>query len=309
MESFLQGIAAYKITRDIQRPVPLDSDIRVLDASFHQFNVHFLLPQWKAGHSGRTPQSKKPQEEGSPPDERSISRQDTTSTSWTLDLGATLGRSGNQIIRVHKMTPYPTAFVPPQWLRVTMVDHCLNPHTPWAIGVQPLILKYRILGHPNSKAIDLQIPTHHRQTCMDAILLAVRNVGCQEERLPKLSAGTQVFTSNRAHMQGPCCPRAIHSNPKDHMKLPHHTSLADVMAMDKRVTMFLPRESRNGTTWGATCLAKDTEIRLADGPFALIPNSAEKSIWTDQQEERRITRIHKFETEKADLRLFGIGGN
>jgi len=73
--------------------------------------------------------------------------------------------------------------------------------------------------------------------------------------------------------------------------------------------MFLPREFRNGTTWGATCLAKDTEIRLVDGTFALIQNSVGKSIWTDQQEERRITRIHKFDTEEADLCLFGIGGN
>jgi len=131
------------------------------------------------------------------------------------------------------MTPYPAAPVPPQWLRVTIVDHCLNLHTPWVIGVQTLTFKFRILGHPNSKAIDLQIPTHHRQTCIDAILLALRTVGCQEERLPKLSAGTQVFTSNRAHMQGLRFPRAIHSNPKDHIKLPHHTSLADVMAPGK----------------------------------------------------------------------------
>jgi len=81
------------------------------------------------------------------------------------------------------------------------------------------------------------------------------------------------------------------------------------MAPGKRVTMFLLREFKNGTTWGATSMAKDTEIRLADGTFALIQNSVGKSIWTDQQEERRITRIHKFDTEEADLCLFGIGGN
>jgi len=181
-----------------------------------------------------------------------------------------------------------------------MVDHCLKPHTPWTIGAQTLTLNYRILGHPNSKVIYFQIPTHHRQTCMDAILLALRTVRCQEGRLSKLSAGSQAFTPNRANMQGLCCPSAIHSNPKDHFKLPHHTILADMMAPNKRVMMFLLREFRNGTTWGATCLGKDTEIRLADGTFAMIQDSVGKSIWTDQQEERRITRIHKFDTEGAD---------
>jgi len=62
-------------------------------------------------------------------------------------------------------------------------------------------------------------------------------------------------------------------------------------------------------TWGAACLAKDTEIRLAGGTFVQIQNSAGKSIWTDQKEKRRITQIHKFDTEKADPRLFEVGGN
>ena len=44
MESFLQGIIAHKMTRDIQIPVPLDSDIRALEASSHQSNIHLLLP-------------------------------------------------------------------------------------------------------------------------------------------------------------------------------------------------------------------------------------------------------------------------
>ena len=56
-------------------------------------------------------------------------------------------------------------------------------------------------------------------------------------------------------------------------------------------------------------MAKDTEIRLADGTFALIQDSVGKPIWTDQQEKRRITRIHKFDTDEADPGLFGIGGN
>ena len=127
--------------------------------------------------------------------------------------------------------------------------------------------------------------------------------------MPKLSAGTQAFTDNRANMQGLRGPRATHSNPKDHFKLPQHTNLADVMAQNKRVTMFLPRESRHGTTWGTSCLAKDTEIRLADGTFALLQDSVGEPIWTDQQEEKIITQIRKFDTDEADPGVFGIGVN
>jgi len=139
---------------------------------------------------------------------------------------------------------------------------------------------------------------------MDAILFALQIVGCREGRLSKQSAGTQVFTSNRTNVQGHCDPRATHSYPKDHLKLPQNTILADVMAQNKRVTMFLPREPRRGTIWGAACLAKDTEIRLADGTFALIQDSVGKPIWTDQQ-----TRLHKFDNDEADPPLVRIGGN
>jgi len=142
-----------------------------------------------------------------------------------------------------------------------MVDHCLNLHTSWAIGAQNLTLNYRILGHLNSKAIDLQILTHQGQTCIDTILLALQTVGCREGRLSKQSADTQAFTSNRTNTQGHRDPRATHSYLKDHLELPLNIILADVMAQNKRVMMFLPRKPRHGTIWGAACLAKDSEIR------------------------------------------------
>ena len=54
-------------------------------------------------------------------------------------------------------------------------------------------------------------------------------------------------------------------------------------------------------------MAKYTEIRLADGTFVQIQNTAGKSIWTDQKEKRRITLINKFDTEEADPRLVEVG--
>jgi len=72
--------------------------------------------------------------------------------------------------------------------------------------------------------------------------------------------------------------------------------------------MFLPKEN-NTITWGSACLTEDTEIRMADGTFATIQNSAGKEIWTDQQGTRKIRRIHKFDTLETDPPLYGIGGN
>jgi hypothetical protein len=72
--------------------------------------------------------------------------------------------------------------------------------------------------------------------------------------------------------------------------------------------MFLPKEN-NTITWGSACLAEDTEIRMADGTFATLQNSAGKEIWTDQQGTRKIRRIHKFDTLETDPPLYGIGGN
>jgi len=56
-------------------------------------------------------------------------------------------------------------------------------------------------------------------------------------------------------------------------------------------------------------LAEDIEIRLADGTFATLQNSTGKAIWTDQQEIRKIKRIHKFDTLETDPPLYRIGGN
>ena len=72
--------------------------------------------------------------------------------------------------------------------------------------------------------------------------------------------------------------------------------------------MFLPIEN-NSITLGSACLAEDIEIRLADGTFITLQNSAGKEIWTDQQGTRKIRQIRKFDTLETDPPLYGIGGN
>jgi len=125
-------------------PTRLRSEKGTMEGGHRHSGDQFLRLQHMLSHSHRIPQSKNFQEEVSPPDVRLLSREDIISEIWTLDAGATLGRSGNQVLGIHKIIPHPTVLAPPQWLQITIIDHCLNPHTPWAIGVQTQILQYHI---------------------------------------------------------------------------------------------------------------------------------------------------------------------
>jgi len=310
MESFLQGMTAFETTRGARINVPLGSDIRALGPFAHQSNIHLLLPYWETGHLDLTPRPRSLLEEGISVDQKPTNPEGNKLTPWSHDGGEALGRLANQIIGGHKLTYYPNTLISPKRLRVMIIDHCLNLHTPgWSTDAQTLPVRYRILGNPHSKVIDLQIPTQHGQTCIDPILLALQIVGCQEERLHKISEGIQAFTPNRTNMQGLRCPSPIKSKSTGHFKLSHHSTPADNMIPNKRLTLFLPREEWNETTWEAVCLAKNTEIRMADGTFTIIQNSVGKEIWTDQQGKRKITRIHKFDTVETDPPLLGIGGH
>jgi len=72
--------------------------------------------------------------------------------------------------------------------------------------------------------------------------------------------------------------------------------------------MFLPAREHT-VTWGSACLVEDTEILLADVTFVSLLYSTGKAIWTDQQDKRRIKRIHKFATLETDPPLYEIEGN
>ena len=109
----------------------------------------------------------------------------------------------------------------------------------------------------------------------------------------------KVFTTNHTPKGGP-----RHLGHTGLLLLQHHSTLK----LNDRLTMFLPEET-NTITWGSACLAEDTKICLADGTFASLQNSTGKEIWTDQQETRKIRRIHKFDILETDPPLCGIGGN
>jgi len=227
-------------------------------------------------------------------------------TTWSHDGGEALGRLGVQIIGGHKLNPNPVSFMLPQRMRVTIIDHCMNLHTPWSTNMRPVPGRLLVLGNPYSKAIDLQIPTQPGQTCIDAILLTLQIIGGQKDRKSWEIEGVQAFTPNQWSQQGLRHPSPTWRESTGLYNISHH--LANYMKPNGRLTMFLPQDN-NSTIWGSACLAEDTEIRMADGTFSKLLNSAGKQIWTDQQGTRKIRRIHKFDTLETDPPLYGIEGN
>jgi len=109
---------------------------------------------------------------------------------------------------------------------------------------------------------------------MDAILLALQIIGCQEERIHKESEGIQAFTPNRITKQGLRYPSPTQSESTGLLNLSHHSTLADYMKPNERLKMFLPK-GINKTTWGSACLAENTEICMADGTFSILQNSVD----------------------------------
>jgi len=149
---------------------------------------------------------------------------------------------------------------------------------------QTLPHRLRILGNPCSKSIDLQIPMQQGQTCIEAILLTLQTVGCHLEKPIKIASKFRCSRRTILQRGGPSHLGPTWSEHTGFLPLQHHSTLK----LNDRLTMFLPEET-NTITWRSACLAEDTEIRLADGTFALIQNSIRKEIWTDQPNIRKTT--------------------
>jgi len=291
MKSFLQGMTAYNETWGPRAMIPLNTTIRALGSTAQKPRIHLLLPDWETGHLDLTPRSKRHLLEERTIDQEQTNPEENRTSAWNHDGGEAFGRLRNQILGGHILATYPANPTPPARLFVTIIDHCMNLHTPWFTNTQTLPHRLRILGNPCSKTIDLQIPTQQGQTCIEAILRTLQIGGCQQGKIHKESEGIQVFTLNHISKGGPRHPGPTWSE-----------------QLNGRLMMFLPKEN-NTITWGPACLAEDIEIRMADGTFATLQNSAGKEIWTDQQGTRKIRRIHKFDTLETDPPLYGIGGN
>jgi len=256
MESFLQGTTAYNKTRGARIMIPLNTIIRALGSIAQKPTIHLLLPNWETGHLDLTPRSRRHLQDENTIDNEYTNPEENRASTWSHDGGEALGRLGNQIIGCHKLT-YPANPTPPERLRVTIIDHCMNQHTPWSTDTQTQPNRLRILENPHSKTIDLQIPTQQGQTCMDAILLTLQIVGCQKERIRKESEGIQAFTPDRITKGGLRHPGPTQSKSTGLLNYPHQSTLADYMKPNGRLAMFLPKEN-NTITWRSACLAEDT---------------------------------------------------
>jgi len=82
MESFLQGMTAYDMTRGARINVPLDSDIRALGSIAQKLNVHLLIPHWETGHLDLAPRSRSHLEEGISVDKNPTNPEESKLTTW-----------------------------------------------------------------------------------------------------------------------------------------------------------------------------------------------------------------------------------
>jgi len=193
---------AYNTTLGDRIKIPLNSELRTLGSTAQQLIIHLLLPHWEIGHLDLTPQSGKLLMEEISVGKKQTNPETNRVTTWSHDGVETLGRLGVQIIGGHKLNLFPVSLMPLQRLRVTIMDHCMNLHNPWSTNTQSLPGRLPILGNPYSKAVDLQISTQPGQTCIDAILLTIQIVGCQEDRISRESEGIQAFTPDHLNKQG-----------------------------------------------------------------------------------------------------------
>jgi len=215
-------------------------------------------------------------------------------SAWNHDGGEALGNLSNKILGGYKLVIRPASPSSLSRLWVKVIDHFMNRHTPWFRNTQVLPHRLRILGNPRTQAIDLQIPTQPGQTSLEVILLTLQIMGCEREN-PQ-------YDSERIRVS--CQPEPTRSEHKGLLPLQPHSTFE----LTDRLTMFLPARE-HAAIWGSACLAEDTEILLADGTFVSLLHSIGKAIGTDQQDTRRIKRIHKFDTLETDLPLYEIEGN
>jgi len=258
MKSFLKGMTAYNETRGPRIMIPLNTTIRAVGSTAQKPRIHLLLPDLEIGHLDLTPRSKRHLLEERTIDQEQTNTEENRTSAWNHDGGEALGRLGNQILGGHKLAMYPANTTPPARLFVTIIDHCMNLHTPWFTNTQNLPHRFRILGNPCSKIIDLQIPTQQGQTCIEAILLTLQIVGCQQEKIHKENEGIQVSTTNHIYKGGPRHPGPTWSEHTGLLHLHHHSTLK----LNGRLMVFLPKEN-NTITWGSACLAEDIEIRIS----------------------------------------------
>ena len=138
MKSFLEGMTAYNETRGPRTMIPLNTTIRALGSTVQKPRIHLLLPDWETCHSDLNPRSKRHLLEEHTFDQEQMNAEENRTSAWNHDGGEALGRLGNQILGGHKLAIHLASPIPPARLHVTIIDHCMNLHTPWFMNTQTL---------------------------------------------------------------------------------------------------------------------------------------------------------------------------
>ena len=157
---------------------------------------------------------------------------------WPHDGGETLGNLGTKILGGHKLAPGITS---PLRLRIKVIDHHTNNITPWLRDTQLFPHRLRILGDPRTRAIDLHILTYPGQTCLDAILLSLRVVGCDAHLQPGDTIGFAI-TGHTSRTEPDQSEPILGEHNNTPSLQPNRPSLHLHSTLERtdRLTMFLP---------------------------------------------------------------------
>ena len=166
MQAYLHRMIIYDGTGDTRQRISLCTTIWALGSTTHK-QAHLLLPDWESGHSDLSPLSQRyPFAATTDPIQ---SGEAAGTDDLLLDGGEALGRVGHRILRGHQWGKLygPTT---PYKLHVTIIDHHLNPCTPWLANMRTNPRRLCILGDPSSRTIDTQISTQiGRASCRERV--------------------------------------------------------------------------------------------------------------------------------------------
>jgi hypothetical protein len=225
MKPFSQRILAFDETRGLHEAIPLTTTILALGHKVLGTRVHLLIPDWESGHSDLHPRHMTEHIV------KQVLESKSLPSAWPHDGGEALGNLGTKILGGHKLALCTTS---PSRLRVKVIDHHTNSITPWLRNTLLFPHRLRILGDPRTQAIDLHIPTHPGQTCLEAILLSLRVLGCGAHPQP----GDTIRFAVTSHTSStePDQPEPKQGEYNGSLSLQPHSTLERT----DRLSMFLP---------------------------------------------------------------------
>jgi len=239
MKPYLRRMTVYNETGDTRKQNPLCTTIPALGSTIHK-KIHLLPSDWESSHSDLELMSQRHLLAANA--DLNPTRVEANTPNWNQDGGEALSRIGNRILGGHKLANMHGSAATSRLL-VTIIDHHMNQCTPWLANIQSTPHRLRILGNPNVRSIDTQIPTHRGQTCSEAIHLTLQIIGSKQGPLQFENEEIQVFTSYQNPSRGRGHHAPTESESTGLLLLQHHS----LIQPNARQTMFLPKAATTTT--------------------------------------------------------------